>query len=119
VETDIQSCLDNCLDDRNNAVLHAVGKACKSHIWGHVVGGGGGAVCTLIACWQGGANLIADLLAAGFDVFEAYEIVATMKEVDKTKAKAQADFIGCCAGCGKKWKDKDEADQYIKDHPLN
>jgi RHS repeat-associated protein len=118
-ETDIQSCLDNCLDDRNNAALGAVGKACKHHGWGHIIGGGGAAVFGAIAGAQKFGNLLMDMLFLGFTGFEVYEIGATVSEANRIKAKAQGSFVACCNGCGTKYKDMEEARQYIKDHPLN
>jgi len=117
-ETDIQSCLDNCLDDRNNQALGAIGKACKHHAWGHIIGGAGTAVAGLIAGVQHFQNLIADLVAMGFGVFEAYEIAATVADGNMIKANAQKVFVACCNGCGAKYKDAGEARQYTKDHPL-
>jgi hypothetical protein len=97
-ETDLDSCLQNCLTRRNKCpgFLHAVG---QEGGW-HAFFVGGAAVSTLLAPATGGWSLIA---TGVFGLGEAYELKRAADEADELARLARADFAVCVHWCGEKW----------------
>ena len=55
---------------------------------------------------------MADLAFVGFLAFEGYEVVATIKDVDANKRKAQQEFATCLINCANKYKDYEGAHEF-------